>query len=58
MVTSFSRAYGETGVHFGLIAIQGLVSPEAKVVNPLNIAEKTWEFFEEGKALEVLIKEQ
>ncbi|KAF2786654.1 NAD(P)-binding protein [Melanomma pulvis-pyrius CBS 109.77] len=57
MVTSFSRAYSETGVHFGLIAVQGVVSPEAKVVNPANIAEKMWEFFEEGTALEVLIKE-
>jgi hypothetical protein len=58
MVTSFSRAYADSGVHFGLIAVQGIVSPEAKVVNPKNIAEKTWEFFESGKGLDVLVKEE
>ncbi|KAF2715050.1 short-chain dehydrogenase/reductase-like protein SDR [Pleomassaria siparia CBS 279.74] len=58
MVTSLSRAYGERGVHFGLITVQGIVSPEAKVVNPKNIAEKAWNFFEEGKNLEIVIKEE
>lgn len=33
MVTSFARAYGGTGVRFGLVAVQGIVSPEAKVVS-------------------------
>jgi len=58
MVMSFSRAYSDSGVHFGLIAVQGVVSPEAKVLNPKTIAEKTWEFYEGGEGLEVLLKEE
>ena len=58
MVTSFSRFYADSGVHFGLIAVQGIVSPEAKVINPKNIAEKTWNFYEGGEGLEILIKEE
>jgi len=57
MVTSFSRAYGDSGVHFGLIAVQGVVTPENKVLNPKTIAEKTWEFFDESKELEALLAE-
>jgi len=57
MVTSFSRAYGDSGVHFGLISVQGIVSPDAKVLNPKSIADKTWEFFDGSKELQVQIQE-
>ncbi|KAF2181755.1 short-chain dehydrogenase/reductase-like protein SDR [Zopfia rhizophila CBS 207.26] len=57
MVMNFSRAFGETGVHIGLISVEGVVAPQNKNLNPANIAEKTWGFFEGGKGLEVNIKE-
>jgi hypothetical protein len=55
MVMSFSRAFGESGVHAGLINVQGVVAPENKNLNPKNIAEKAWEFFEGGEGLDVNI---
>jgi hypothetical protein len=58
MVMSFSRAYSDSGVHFGLINVQGTVTPEAKVLNPKNIAETTWKFYEGGEGLDVSLKEE
>jgi hypothetical protein len=58
MVMSFSRGYADSGIHFGLINVQGVVSPEMKVLNPKNIAETTWEFYEGGKGLDVSLKEE
>jgi len=57
MVQSFNRAFTDSGVHAGLISVEGTVAPELKYLNPGNIAQKTWEFFEAGVGLEVNIKE-
>jgi hypothetical protein len=41
MVESFNRAFSDSGVHIGLIHIEGSVAPENKVLNPKTIAERT-----------------
>jgi hypothetical protein len=59
MVQSFQRAFGDSGIHVGLISVEGSVTPENKVLNPTTIAEKAvefWEKKEKGK-LEVNIRE-
>ncbi|KAH8725265.1 hypothetical protein GQ44DRAFT_707436 [Phaeosphaeriaceae sp. PMI808] len=48
MVQSFNRAFGESGVHAALISVEGVVTPENKVLNPITIAERTVEFWEKG----------
>ncbi|KAL5376397.1 hypothetical protein DPSP01_010507 [Paraphaeosphaeria sporulosa] len=57
MVHSFNLAFGESGVHAGLINVGGVVAPENKNLNPKNIAEKAFEFFEAGEGLDVDIHE-
>ncbi|KAF2638984.1 NAD(P)-binding protein [Massarina eburnea CBS 473.64] len=59
MVQSFSRAFSESGIHSGLVSVEGVVAPGNKHLSPTNIAEKAWEFFEKGVegGLEVNIKE-
>lgn len=57
MVESFSRAYSESGVHVGLIFVEGAVAPEKKVLNPKCIAEKTVKFWESGEGVGLNIKE-
>jgi NAD(P)-dependent dehydrogenase (short-subunit alcohol dehydrogenase family) len=58
MVQSFAKAYGESGVHCGLLTIEGVVDPGNKVLNPQNIAENAWAFWDKGKGLEVRLKEE
>jgi NAD(P)-dependent dehydrogenase (short-subunit alcohol dehydrogenase family) len=53
MVQSFARAYGESGVHCGLLTVEGEVSPDNKVRSPKNIAEGAWAFWDQGEGLEV-----
>ncbi|KAF2676717.1 short-chain dehydrogenase/reductase-like protein SDR [Lentithecium fluviatile CBS 122367] len=57
MVQSFNRAFGGSGIHVGLISVEGVVAPENKELNPVNIGEKVWEFFEGGEGLEVNIRD-
>jgi len=59
MVQSFNRAFSESGVHAGLISVEGVVAPENKVLNPKTIAERTVEFWEKGLqgGLDVNIRE-
>jgi hypothetical protein len=59
MVQSFNRAFSESGVHIGLITVEGEVKPENKVRNPKTIAEMTVEFWEKGVdgGLEVNVRE-
>lgn len=57
MVQSFNRAFDKSGVHAGLISVEGTVTAEMKYLNPKNIAQKTWEFYEGGTGLEVNIRE-
>jgi hypothetical protein len=53
MVWSFHRAFNDSGVHIGLVSVEGVVAPENANLNPINIAEKTWKFFESGEGLDV-----
>jgi hypothetical protein len=53
MVQSFHRAFGESGVHIGLISVEGAVAPENKVLNPKTIAERAVAFWEANKKEEV-----
>jgi hypothetical protein len=57
MVQSFSRAFQDSGVHAGLIRVEGIVTPESKVLNPLNIAKETFKFYEAGEGLDLKLKE-
>lgn len=57
MVESFHRAFSDSGVHFGLVHVEGVVAPENKILNPTTIAERTVEFWESGEGLAVSIRE-
>ncbi|OAL51031.1 short-chain dehydrogenase/reductase-like protein SDR [Pyrenochaeta sp. DS3sAY3a] len=57
MVQSFNRAFSDSGVHVGLINVEGTVTPDNKVLNPKTIAERTVAFWEKGEGLDVSIKE-
>ncbi|KAJ4303165.1 hypothetical protein N0V90_002058 [Kalmusia sp. IMI 367209] len=57
MVQNFSRAFlAKDGVHVGLISVEGIVAPEKENLNPKNIAEKAYGFYEAAEGLEVNIK--
>jgi len=57
MVHSFNLEYGKSGVHAGLISVGGVVAPENENLNPKNIAEKAYGFYEAAEGLEVEIPE-
>ncbi|KAF2115026.1 hypothetical protein BDV96DRAFT_600170 [Lophiotrema nucula] len=57
MVINFNRAFSGAGVHAALVTVEGQVAPANKSLNPKNIAEKTYGLYEDGKVLEVNIKE-
>ncbi|KAF1964442.1 NAD(P)-binding protein [Bimuria novae-zelandiae CBS 107.79] len=57
MVQSFNQAFAESGVHAGLISVEGVVAPENKNLNPKNIAEKTYAFYEAAEGLDIRIQE-
>ncbi|EFQ89014.1 hypothetical protein PTNB73_00220 [Pyrenophora teres f. teres] len=56
MVDSLSRAFSSSGVHVGLLHVEGVVAPENKVLNPKTIAERAVKFWEEGVAGGVRIR--
>ncbi|GJN66302.1 hypothetical protein PLICBS_000319 [Purpureocillium lilacinum] len=45
MVQSLSDVYKPQGVHVGVIAVGGPVSPSSATLNPTNIAARAWDFF-------------
>jgi len=59
LVQTMNMTYAPEDIHVGLISVGGIVAPEKKQLNPTNIANKTWDFYESGKAgdLEVEIVE-
>lgn len=57
MVQNFNRAFTESGVHVGLVNVEGTVTPESKVLNPKTIAERVVAFWEGGEGLDLSIKE-
>ena len=58
MVESFHRAFSDSGVHIGLVFVEGAVAAENKVLNPKTIAERTVEFWESGEGVGVNIREE
>lgn len=57
MVQSFNLAFEGKGVHVGLVSVEGVVAPENKTLNPVNIAREAYEFYERGTGLDVRIQE-
>lgn len=58
MVNSLHIAFGGSGVHIGVVHVEGNVEPQNKVLNPKTIAEKTWEYYQSGKGLSLHLKEE
>lgn len=48
LVLSLNATYG-SDVHFALLSIGGVVSPDAKNLSPDNIADKAWELYKQPK---------
>jgi len=46
LVQSLHMVFNNGGVHIGLVLVGGIVSPDAKVLNPRNIANVTWDFYD------------
>ncbi|KAF1933486.1 NAD(P)-binding protein [Didymella exigua CBS 183.55] len=57
-VLSLSRAFGGTGVHCGLVNVQGVVDPGNKVLSPENIAKEVVRFWRRAEGVEVNLKEE
>jgi NAD(P)-dependent dehydrogenase (short-subunit alcohol dehydrogenase family) len=55
LMQSLNQTYAPEGVHVGMIVVGGQVSPDAETLNPSNIAEKTWEWYNNTKDFEVEI---
>lgn len=53
MVLSCQKSFPK--IHFGLLNVNGIVSPEEKVLNPTRIAERFWELYEHRGAQEMNI---
>jgi NAD(P)-dependent dehydrogenase (short-subunit alcohol dehydrogenase family) len=45
LVDTLHRVYSQDGIHIGLVLVGGIVSSDAKAVNPANVASVTWDFF-------------
>lgn len=49
VVHSLHKEFGPKGVRCGLIVVGGRVSDESKVTNARNVAEETWQFYNQEK---------
>jgi hypothetical protein len=49
LLQSLADIFGPQGVHVGMVRVMGVVGPEAKGVNPANIAEVAFELLTEEK---------
>jgi len=49
LVQCLDMTYREQGVHVGLISVGGQVDPKNKVLNPSNIAEKSWDLYNQKR---------
>ena len=54
---SLNTAFSESGIHVGLVSVEGVVAPENEKLNPRNIAEVTYGFYEAGEGLDVRVRE-
>lgn len=46
LVQSLNKTYAAQNIHCGLISVSGAVDPKNKVLNPRNIADEAWKFFD------------
>jgi hypothetical protein len=58
MMESLHQAFSNSGVHIGLVHVEGTVAPKNKVLNPKTIAERTVEFWEGGQGMALNIREE
>ncbi|KAF2128472.1 NAD(P)-binding protein [Dothidotthia symphoricarpi CBS 119687] len=60
MVIALNRAFGDKGVHVGVVSVEGQVGVENRVLNPKAIAERAVKFWEGGveAGIEVKIAEE
>lgn len=56
-VVSLNRAFGEKGVHCGLVTVQGVVDLKNKVLSPENIAREVLDFWQRGEGVEINLVE-
>lgn len=56
-VISLNRGFSESGVHCGLINVQGVVDPKNKVLSPAGIAKEVLEFWQKGEGVEINLQE-
>jgi len=49
LVMSLAKTFNSSGIHIALITVGGDVAPENKHLNPRNIADQTWELFDQEK---------
>ncbi|KAF2474230.1 uncharacterized protein BDR25DRAFT_340782 [Lindgomyces ingoldianus] len=54
-VITLKKAFADSGVFIGLVIVEGIVALEKEFLNPKNIAEKTWGFYEQGEGVDVKI---
>ena len=52
-----NTAFAESGIHVGLVSVEGVVAPGNERLNPGNIAEVTYGFYEKGEGLDVRVRE-
>ena len=50
LVTSLQEVYGSQGIHIALALVGGFVRPEARNLNPENIAKVMWTIYAQGAA--------
>lgn len=46
---SLAKTFNSSGIHVALVTVGGAVAPENKSLNPRNIADQTWEPFDQEK---------
>lgn len=49
-MTSLQEVYGSQGIHIALALVGGFVRPEARNLNPENIAKVMWTIYAQGAA--------
>lgn len=49
LVMSLAKTFNSSGIHVALMTVGGAVAPENKSLNPRNIADQTWEPFDQEK---------
>ena len=49
LADSMAKAWGPQGVHIGVVSVEGYVGSEKTVLNPKNIASKTWELYRQER---------